>query len=116
MEQSWKLLDKGFFAAVGRCLWLFDQSEFGTNEEHVVGGSKVDCVGLVDNKPKVLCEAKLPLVVKKVSMLLPSRGIELKWVRRQTLVPKILTKVSKLVPIGYNMGLGCMCRLHCIWV
>jgi hypothetical protein len=95
---------------------VFDRSEFGTVEEQVVGGSKVDYVGLVDGEPKALCETKSPSAVKKVSISLPPRGIELKWVRRQTLVPKILTKVSTLFPVGYNIGLGGMCRPHCIWV
>jgi len=116
LGQSRKLLDKGFFAAVGKCLWVFDRSEFGTVEEHVVGDSKVDYVGLVDDEPKVLCEAKSPSVVKKVSISLPPCGIELKWVRRQTLVPKIHTKMSTLFPVSYNIGLGGMCRPHCVWV
>jgi hypothetical protein len=106
LGQSRKLLNKGFFVAVGKCLWVFDQSEFGTDEEHVVGGSKVDYVGLVDNEPKTLCEAKSPSVMKKISSSLPPRGIELKWVRGQSLVPKILTKVSTLSPVDYNIGLG----------
>jgi hypothetical protein len=95
---------------------MFDRSEFRTVEEDVVGGSKVDYVGLVGNEPKALCEAKSPSVMKKISILLPPRGIELKWVRGQTLAPKILAKVSTLFPVDYNLGLGSTCRPHCIWV
>jgi len=71
LGQSRKLLDKGFFAAIGKCLWVFDRSEFRTVEEQVVGGSKVDYVGLVDGEPKALCETKSPSAVKKVSISLP---------------------------------------------
>jgi hypothetical protein len=116
LGQSRKLLDKGFFVAVRKCLWEYDGLVFGTDEEHLVRGSKVDYVGQVDSQAKVLCEAKPPSVMKKVGSMLPPRGIELKWVRGQSLVPKILAKVSTILPVGYNIGLGGMCRPHCIWV
>ena len=95
---------------------MFDQSEFGTDEEHFAGGSKIDYVGLVDNEPKALCEAKSPSVMKKVSSSLPPRGIELKWVRGQALAPNILAKVSTLFPVDYIISLWSICRPHCIWV
>ena len=55
--------------------------------------------------------------MKKIGELLPPRGFELKWVRGQSLVPKILAKVGVLVPVGYNVYFyRDMCRPHCIWV
>ena len=92
------MLDKGFFVAARKCLWEYDLSIFETTKENVVEGatSKVDYVVLVDNKPKGLCEVKSPSVMKKVGNSLPPHGIELKWVRGQPLVPKILAKVSTL--------------------
>jgi hypothetical protein len=95
------LLDKGFFLAASKCLWEYDLSNFETTKEHLAetGGSKVDYVALVDKKLVGLCEAKLPSVMKNVCGSLPSRGIELKWVHGQRLVPKILSKVSTLFPL-----------------
>jgi hypothetical protein len=92
------LLDKGIFVATGKCLWEYEQSRFRTTQEHLAerGGSKVDYVVLVDREPKGLVEAKSPSVMKKVGDLLPSHGIELRWVRGQPLVAKILAKVSTL--------------------
>jgi hypothetical protein len=66
--------------------------------------SMVDYVALVDSEPKALCEAESPSIIKKAGNFLPPRGIELKWVRGQSLMPKILTKVSLLFPVGYNIG------------
>ena len=63
----------------------------------------MDYNALVDDKPTALLEAKSPSVMKKVSELLPPRGIELKWVCRQSLVPKILSKVGALFPVHFNI-------------
>ena len=41
--------------------------------------------------------------MKKAGELLPPRGVELKWVYGQSLVPKILSKVNALFPVGYNI-------------
>jgi hypothetical protein len=41
--------------------------------------------------------------MKEVGELLPLRGIELKWVRGQSLVPKILSEASVLFPVCYNI-------------
>ena len=43
--------------------------------------------------------------MSKVGELLPPHGIELKWACGQSLVSKILAKVSALFPVGYNLGL-----------
>jgi hypothetical protein len=97
LGQSRSLLDKGFFVAARKCLWEYDRSIFETTKENMVKGatSKVDYVVLVDNEPKGLCEAKPPSVMEKVGNSLPPRGIELKWVPGQPLVPKILAKVRR---------------------
>ena len=69
-----------------------------TTEDHVEAGkSRVDYVGLVGDEPEILSEAKSPSVMKKIGNLLPMRGIKLKWVRNQSLIPKILHKVSTRV-------------------
>jgi len=101
------LLENRTFAAVENCLWVYGRYVFDALEENVVNGSrsKIDYVALVDGEPKALCEAKSPSVMKKVGESLPPHGIELKWVIGQSLVPKILTKVSLLFPVGYNTGL-----------
>jgi hypothetical protein len=107
LVQSRSLLDKGFLEAARRCLWEYDQSHFETAKEQSVegGSSKVDYDVLVNDELKALLEAKSPSVMKKVGELLPPRGIELKWVCRQSLVPKILSKVSALFPVRYNICL-----------
>ena len=95
------LVDKGFFVAARKCLWVYDQSIFRTTVEHLAerGGSKVDYVALVNNELTGLCGAKSPSVMKNVCYSLPSHGIELKWVHGQPLVPKIHSKVSTLFPL-----------------
>ena len=51
---------------------------------------------LTTSPSKALIEVKSPSVMKKVGELLPAHGIELKWDRNQSLIPKILSKVSAL--------------------
>ena len=105
MAQSRSLLDKGFFEATRRCLGEYGPYRFKTAKEQSVegGSSKVDYNVLVNDESKALLEAKSPSVMKKVGAELPGRGIELKWVCRQSLVPKILSKVSALFPVRYNI-------------
>ena len=94
------MLDKGFFEATRKCLGRCSPGPYRfrtATEQSVEGGSsKVDYVALVNDEPKALVEAKPPSVMKRVGELLPLRGIELKWVCGQSLVPKILSKVSVL--------------------
>jgi len=73
------------------------------------GSSKVDYAALVDGGFKALCEAISPSIMMAVDRVLPLHGIELKWVQGQTLVPKILTKVSTLFPVGYRVGFNDIC-------
>ncbi|KAI0302510.1 hypothetical protein BC826DRAFT_1089655 [Russula brevipes] len=94
--ESRRSLDKSFFVAASKCFWVYDQSTFGMTREHLAenGTSKVDYAVLVDKKLMGLCEAESPSVMKNVYNSLPSRGIELKWVEGQPLVPKILSKAA----------------------
>ena len=63
------------------------------------GSSKVGYVVLVGNELTGLCEAKSPSVMKSVLQSIPSQGFQLKWVKGQPLVPKILSKVSTPFPL-----------------
>ena len=105
LAQSRSLLDKGFFEATRKCLGECGPYRFKTaKEESVKGGSsRVDYDALVNDESKALSEAKLSLVMKKAGELLPPRGIVLKWVCGQSLIPKILSKVSALFPVRYNI-------------
>ena len=110
------MLDKGFFVAAGTCLWEYGQYDFQDTKEDLVEGasSKVDYVALVDGESKVLCEVKSPSVMKKVGELLPAQGFELKWVRGQPLVPKILAKVITLFSIGRNINFNKICVVRIV--
>lgn len=85
--------------------------EFATTKEDSVvdGTSKVDYVALVDNEPRALCEAKSPWVMKRAGEYLPPHGIELNWVKGQSLVPKILAEVSTPISVGYNVDFKEIC-------
>ena len=99
------LLDKGFFEATRKCLEECGPYDFNivTEQSAEGGSSKIDFVALVNGESKGLVEAKSPSVMKKVGELLPPHGIELKWDRGQSLVPKILLKVSALFSVRYNI-------------
>jgi hypothetical protein len=110
LGQSLALLDKGLCEATRRCLWEYGKYSLKTARDDPVdgGSSRVDYVALVNNERRALCEAKSPSVMKKVGGL-PPRGIELTWVRGQSLVPKILAKVSTPLSISYNTGFEDIC-------
>ena len=93
----------GFFEATRRCLGVSGPYRFKTAKEQSVkgGSSKIDYDVLVNDRSKVLLEVKSPSVMKKAGELLPQRGIELKWVYGQSLVPKILSTVSALLPVPF---------------
>ena len=101
----------GFFEATRRCLGECGLYSFNTAKEQSVegGSSKVDYIAIVNDESEALLEAKSPSVMKKVGELLPPRGIELKWVCSQSLVPKILSKVSALFPVRYNICSKAIC-------
>jgi hypothetical protein len=96
------LLTRGFFSATRKCLAEYGEYSFAVDEENSVegGSSSVSYAALVNSGGKALCETKSPSFMKKVGELLPLRGVELKWVRGQSLVPKILAKVSVLFPVS----------------
>ena len=95
------MLDKGFFVAARKCLWVYDQSRFRTSSDNKAenANSVVDYALLVNNEIMGLCEAKSASVMMNVYRSLPSYGIPLKWVCSQPLVPKLLTNVSTLFPL-----------------
>ena len=105
------MLDKGFFEATRRCLAECGRYRFKTAKEQSVEGgrSKVDYAALVNDESKALLEAKSPSVMKKFSELLPPRGIKLKWVYGQSLVPKILSNASVVYPVRYNTCFKVIC-------
>jgi hypothetical protein len=104
-------LDKGFYEAARRCLFEYGEYKFETTNESTVenGSSKVDHVVLVNDAERVLVETKSPSVMAKLAELLPPHGIKLTWVRGQSLVPKILAKVSMPFPVGSNSSVDDMC-------
>jgi hypothetical protein len=87
-------------------LFVYGRHRFKTDKEKSVegGSSKVDYVLLVDDEEPALCEAKSPSAMHKVGKVLPQRGIELKWFRGLSLIPKILAKVSIPFLISYTTG------------
>src|SRR6266702_3283296 len=106
------LLDKGFLLAAALCLRIYGRYRFHTTEEHVEPGtsSEVDYLGLVGDKRVVLLEAKSPSVMKMVGDSLPTDAFTLEWARNQSLVPKVLLKVSTRVPrCNTNSDDSCTC-------
>ncbi|KAH9050748.1 hypothetical protein EDB84DRAFT_1258875 [Lactarius hengduanensis] len=107
MDKDWRmnasesetrtLLDKGFFRTAGFCLGAYGGYCFHTMKEASAQGgdrSKVDYVGLVDDEPVILVEAKSPSIMKAVGDLLPPHGFKLKWLQNQPPVPKIFQKAA----------------------
>ena len=84
-------------------------------EESLGGGClEVDYEALVNVESKVLLEAKSPSVMKKAGEFLPPRGIELKWICGQSLVPKLLSEVSALFPVHYKICFTAICAGHIV--
>jgi hypothetical protein len=77
-----------------KCLFVYGHGRhrFKADRENTVEGSssKVDDILLVDDDRAAVCEAKSPSIIYKVGQVLPQRGIELKWFRGQSLIPKNL--------------------------
>ena len=112
LAQSRSLLDKGFFKVTLRCIGGYGPYRFKTAKDQSVKGgiSKVDYDALVNNESKVLLGVKSPSALKKAGELLPPRVIELKWLYCQSLVPKILSKLSTLLPVPFtNIGFTAIC-------
>ncbi|KIL58501.1 hypothetical protein M378DRAFT_170490 [Amanita muscaria Koide BX008] len=112
------LLDKGFFEAARKCFGNFGFGPYpfeAAKERCVTGGSsKVDYIFLINGEPTVLCEAESPLVMMKVSELLPPHGIELKWVPGQSVVPKIISKAALYLGLRHMEWLFLTC--HNYWI
>ncbi|KAM6496456.1 hypothetical protein JOM56_009162 [Amanita muscaria] len=113
---SRRLLDKGVLQALTPCLWVYGGYRFQNILEQVAegGSSKVDYVLQVNHEDEVLVEAKSPSVMKRVGELLPPRGIELTWARRQTLVPKVLAKAALYLGLRQMEWLFLTC--HNYWI
>jgi hypothetical protein len=88
-------------------LAAYGEYEFGNAKEVSAEGctSKVDYVLLVNDEAKLLCEAKAPSVMEIFAELLPPRGFEIVWGPSNSLVQKILGKVSK-PSLSYSVGLA----------
>ena len=116
------MLSKGVLQALEDCLWIYDRYDLVVKTEQVAdrGSSRADYVLEVDGEDRALVEVKSPSVMHNFIELLPQNGIELTWARGQTLVPKMLTKVSTLFSSPTALAVkkynGNTCRLHCIWV
>ena len=100
MPQSRTLLDTGVYKAARIFLLVYGGQRFKTIKENLAegGSSSVDYVLVVDDNKVALCEAKSPSVMHHVGQILPEHGIELTWLPRQSLIPKILSKVSTRHP------------------
>ena len=99
-------MNKGVYEAARKCLAEYGGYRFTTDEENSIrgGGSRVDFVAMVDGRSRALCEAKSLSIMKKVGERLPARGIELEWIRSQSLVRRILGKVSTLLFVSHSVS------------
>ena len=106
LRQSRSLFNKGVYEAARRCLAEYGGYNLDFHEEYSIraGGSRVDDVVTTDGTNRVLCEAKSPSVMKKLGILLPLRGFELKWIPSESLVRRILGKVGTLFCVNYDAG------------
>ncbi|KIL54825.1 hypothetical protein M378DRAFT_91869 [Amanita muscaria Koide BX008] len=89
------LLDKGFFEAARKCLGNFG---FGPYTFETAPSSRVDYIFLVNDKQK----------------LLPPHGIQLKWLRGQTLVPKVLSTAA--LHLGLRQMEWMFLTCHNYWI
>jgi hypothetical protein len=112
------LLDRGVYEAARKFLAEYGGYCFATDEENSVQGGGSDRadyqVALVNDSSKVLCKVKSPSVMKKVGELLPARGIELEWNHSQSLVRRILSKVSTLFFVSNNVGFNETCVVRVV--
>ncbi|KAH9017317.1 hypothetical protein EDB85DRAFT_2294896 [Lactarius pseudohatsudake] len=78
--ESRAILNNGIFPATTFCLGAYGGYRFTRILEHVEQGlSKVDYLGMVDDKRVVLVEAESPSVMKAVGSSLPEDTVELDW-------------------------------------
>jgi hypothetical protein len=103
--QTRSLLTMGVYQAARKCLAEYGGYGLYTSEENPIRGpdrSRVDDVLTADGTSRVLCEAKSPSVMKQVGELLPQGAIKLEWTHSQSLMQKILAKVSMLFFVNYD--------------
>ncbi|KAH9026553.1 hypothetical protein EDB84DRAFT_1670115 [Lactarius hengduanensis] len=94
--ESRAILNNGIFPATAFCLGAYGGYRFTKIMEHVeqVLSSKVDYLGMVDDKRVVLVEAKSPSVMNAVGSSLPENTVELDWTPGGDLVSKVLLKAA----------------------
>ncbi|KAH9023569.1 hypothetical protein EDB83DRAFT_2527303 [Lactarius deliciosus] len=92
--ESRAILNNGIFPATIFCLGAYGGYRLTKIVEHVEQGlsSRVDYLGMVDDKRVVLVEAKSPSVMKAVGCSLPEDTVELDWTPGGDLVSKVLLK------------------------
>ena len=92
-------MTKGVLQALADCLWVYGRHELVALTEQVAprGGSRIDYDLEVDGEDVCLLETKSPSVMNYIGARLPQNGIELTWASHQTMVLKMLTKVSILL-------------------
>ncbi|KAH9017321.1 hypothetical protein EDB85DRAFT_2096490 [Lactarius pseudohatsudake] len=94
--ESRAILNNGIFPATTFCLGAYGGYCFTRILEHVEQGlsSKVDYLGMVDDKRVVLVEAESPSVMKAVGSSLPEDTVELDRTPGGDLVSKVLSKAA----------------------
>ncbi|KAH8976702.1 hypothetical protein EDB92DRAFT_1810674 [Lactarius akahatsu] len=113
--ESRMILDKGFFPAAAFCLEAYGGYLFTNTVEHVERGlSKVDYLGMVDDKRVVLVEAKSPSVMKAVGDSLPEHTVELNWTPGGDLVSRVLLKAALYLGLREMEWLFLTC--HNSWI
>ncbi|KAH9048980.1 hypothetical protein EDB84DRAFT_1585806 [Lactarius hengduanensis] len=109
------LLDRGFFPAAAVCLRAYGRYRFGNTREHVERGlSRVNYLGMVDDKRVVLVEAKSPSVMKAVGDSLPEHTIKLNWTPGGDLVSRVLLKAALYLGLREMEWLFLTC--HNSWI
>ncbi|KAH9014668.1 hypothetical protein EDB85DRAFT_2213586 [Lactarius pseudohatsudake] len=98
--ESRGILNNGIFPATTFCLGAYGGYRFTRILEHVEQGlsSKVDYLGMVDDKRVVLVEAESPSVMKAVGSSLPEDTVELDRTPGGDLVSKVLLKDGMAIP------------------
>ncbi|KAH9037233.1 hypothetical protein EDB85DRAFT_1861475 [Lactarius pseudohatsudake] len=114
-RESRVLLDRGFFPAAAVCLRAYGRYRFKNTMEHVeLGLSKVDYLGMVDDKRVVLVEANSPSVMKAVGDSLPEHTVKLNWTPGGDLVSRVLLKAALYLGLREMEWLFLTC--HNSWI
>ncbi|KAH9039908.1 hypothetical protein EDB84DRAFT_1577092 [Lactarius hengduanensis] len=114
-RESRVLLDRGFFPVAAVCLRAYGRYRFENTMEHVERGlSKVDYLGMVDDKRVVLVEANSPSVMKAVGDSLPEHTVKLNWTPGGDLVSRVLLKAALYLGLREMEWLFLTC--HNSWI